>query len=189
MHRFVLAMNHLRWSALSSTRWSTLRIGGQKRLGDKPLHLRPVIRFGVLVGVFLLAGLRMLPAASVQEEVRAADTARVMATIAGNVDRLAPLLSDHLAYGHADGRVQDKAELLAAVGSSRMKYEAYDYEELQITPLDDNVVTLSGRARLRARIGPQLVAFRLRFLAVWRREDGAWRLFAYQSAQLPAPGK
>lgn len=143
----------------------------------------------IIITLFLLAGPSMLSAATVQEEVRAADAARVMATIAGNIDRLAPLLSEHLSYGHADGRVQSKAELLAAVGSNRMKYEAYDYEELQITPLDDNVVTLSGRARLRGRLGPQLVAFRLRFLAVWRREDGAWRLFAYQSAQLPAPGK
>jgi len=128
-------------------------------------------------------------AASLQEEVRTADTARIMATIAGDTTRLAPLLSDALIYGHADGRVQNKEDFLGAVKSSRMKYEAYDYEELQIDRVSDDVATMSGRARLRAVAGGKTVAFRLRFLAVWRHESGKWQLQAYQSAPLPEPVK
>jgi ketosteroid isomerase-like protein len=126
-----------------------------------------------------------LGAASPAEAVRAADTARVMATIAGDVARLAPRLSDQLSYGHSDGGVQTKAEFLGAVQSNRIKYEAYDYEEVQVVPVADGVATMTGRARLRASAGGQQVAFSLRFLAVWRQEDGAWRLLAYQSARLP----
>ncbi|MFI5355798.1 MAG: nuclear transport factor 2 family protein [Opitutales bacterium] len=137
--------------------------------------------------LFLGLTLRPLRAASAEAEVRAADAARVMATIAGNVDRLAPLLSDQLSYGHGDGRVQTKAEFLAAVRTNQMHYEVYDYEELHVRPVGDDVVTLTGRARLRVRAGAQLVAFRLRFLAVWHREAGAWRLFAYQSTPLSLP--
>jgi hypothetical protein len=142
--------------------------------------------------VFLLCAFFALlaPAAlagPVETAVRAADAARVAATIAGDVTRLGPLLSDQLAYGHADGRVQTKTELLAALGSSRMRYETYDYEETQINPVDDEVATMTGRARLVVRADDRHLAFRLRFLAVWHREHGVWRLFAYQSAQLPAP--
>ena len=128
-------------------------------------------------------------AASLQEEVRATDAARIMATIAGDSTRLAPLLSDALIYGHADGRVQTKDEFLGAVKSSRMKYETYDYEELQIHRVSDDVATMSGRARLRAGAGGKSIAVRLRFLAGWRREAGAWRLCAYQSVPLPEPAK
>lgn len=124
-------------------------------------------------------------AASPQEEVRAADTARIMATIAGDAARLEPLLSDALSYGHADGRVQNKADFLAALKTVRVKYEAYDYEELHIARVSDDVATMTGRAKLRATAAGKTVAFRLRFLAVWRREDGAWRLCAYQSVPLP----
>jgi ketosteroid isomerase-like protein len=124
-----------------------------------------------------------------QEEVRATDAARIMATIAGDTDRLAPLLSDALIYGHADGRVQSKEELLGAVKSSRMKYVAYDYEEQQIARVSDDVATMTGRAKLRVVAGGKPVAFRLRFLAVWRREAGNWRLSAYQSVPLPEPIK
>lgn len=126
-------------------------------------------------------------AAPLTEEVRAADAARIMATIAGDTVRLAPLLCDALTYGHSDGRLQTKAELLGAVKSNRVKYEAYDYEELHIARVNDDVATMTGRASLRATAGGQRVAFRLRFLAVWRREAGAWRLCAYQSAPLAAP--
>ncbi len=139
-----------------------------------------------LIHSLLLAFLVLrVSAAPLADDVRAADTARVMATIAGDVPRLAPLLSDELSYGHADGRVQTKADFLGAVQSTRVKYEAYDYEETKITRVDDDVATMTGRAKLRATAGGQHVAFRLRFLSVWRRESGVWRLFAYQSARLP----
>ncbi|MBP9913795.1 MAG: nuclear transport factor 2 family protein [Opitutaceae bacterium] len=140
----------------------------------------------LLVGVFLLAALP-LHASSLVDDVRAADTARIMATIAGDVQRLAPLLSDALTYGHADGRVQTKADFLDAVKTSRVKYEAYDYEEANVTRVDDNVATMTGRAKLRASAGTQHVEFRLRFLSVWRRESDTWRLLAYQSVRLPEP--
>ncbi|MBS0663066.1 MAG: nuclear transport factor 2 family protein [Verrucomicrobia bacterium] len=139
-----------------------------------------------LLGATLLAA-TMLRAATPGDEVRAADTARVMATIAGQVDRLDPLLSSGLIYAHADGRVQTKAEFLAAVKSGRIKYDSYDYDDVKITPVTDEVVIMTGRARLRATAGAVSVAFSLRFQSVWRREDGAWRLFAYQSAKLAEP--
>ena len=143
--------------------------------------------FHLLLLFVLVAG--RVSAASLQEEVRATDAARIMATIAGDTTRLAPLLSDALIYGHADGRVQTKDEFLGAVKSSRMKYEAYDYEELQIDRVSDDVATMTGRARLRAVAGGKTIAFRLRFLAVWRREAGKWQLQAYQSAPLTAPAR
>lgn len=137
-----------------------------------------------LLALFLLLVLRAT-AAPLADEVRAADSARIMATIAGDTTRLAPLLSDDLSYGHADGRVQTKADFLGAVSAARVKYEAYDYEEVGVRSVDDNVATMSGRAKLRATAAGQHVEFRLRFLALWRRESGAWRLLAYQSAVLP----
>jgi len=133
-----------------------------------------------------LFGALRVCAATIEEEVRTTDAARIRATIAGEAERLAPLLSDRLSYGHADGRVQTKADFLDAVRSHHMRYESYDYEFLQIDRVTDEVAALSGRASLIVRIGEQHVAFRLRFLAVWHREADGWKLFAYQSAQLPA---
>ena len=142
----------------------------------------------LLPALLLTALLALRAVAGPQEDaVKAADSARVMATIAGDVARLDPLLSDALSYGHADGRVQTKADFLGAVKTNRVKYEAYDYEEANIARVDDETAIMTGRASLRAIAGDRHVAFRLRFLSVWRRESGAWRLFAYQSTPLSEP--
>ena len=143
-------------------------------------------RLVCLIGFGLLAALP-LRAASLEEDVRAADASRVLATIAGNVTRLEPLLSNALLYMHADGRVQSKAEFLNAVKTAQIKYESYNYADVKVTRVTDDVAYMSGRARLRATAGTLHVEFTLSFLSVWRREDGAWRMVAYQSAKLSEP--
>ncbi len=137
----------------------------------------------------VLLSLVCLPARaiSVADEVRTADTARVLATVRSDTHRIASLLSDQLHYGHADGRMQTKNEFIAAVRTSQMKYEAYDYLEREVAPVSDDVAIMTGRAKLKVSINGRRLEFVIQFLAVWRREHGAWHLFAYQSAQLGEP--
>ena len=142
--------------------------------------------------LFLFLALLCLPllaahAMSVEEEVRAADTARVLATVRGDTTRVASLLSAQLHYGHTDGRVQTKDQFISAIRGSQMKYEAYDYTERVITPVGNDVAVMNGRAKLRVNTGDKRLEFSVQFLAVWKKEGEAWRLLAYQSAQLPAP--
>ena len=142
----------------------------------------------LLCSLALLA-LAALPlrAESVEEEVRIADTARVLASLHGDADRLSRLLSDSLTYGHVTGGVQTKEVLLAAVRTNRIKYETYDYLEKKITRVSDDLAIITGRVRLKASMGQDHADYSVRFLAVWRREDGVWRLFAYQSCKLSDP--
>ena len=143
-------------------------------------------RLALLLSLLLLVA-APLRAASVEEEVKIADTARVLSTLRGDADRLARLLSDSLIYCHADGRVQSKEVFLAAVRTNRVKYDAYDYQETKITRVTDDVAIMTGHAQLKASMGSEHVAFALRFLSVWRRESGEWRMVAYQSSRLAEP--
>lgn len=143
-------------------------------------------RLSVLFALLILIAVP-LRAESVEEGVRIADTARVLSTLRGDADRLSRLLSDNLIYNHADGRVQTKEVLLAAVRTNKVKYEAYDYLEKKISRVSDDVAVMSGRAHLKASSPKEHVEFDIRFLAIWRREDGEWRLFAYQSTPLSEP--
>lgn len=117
--------------------------------------------------------------------VKRADAARVQATISGDAARLRELLTDDLSYGHNDGRVQTKAEFINAVASKQSRYEAVDYLETNLKETAPGVATMTGRVRLRVSRGEVRVEFTLRFLAVWREENGQWRLHAYQSTRLP----
>jgi len=148
-----------------------------------PLRLRCF--FGLVAALALFSAVAR--AANPLDAVRAADTARIQAIIAGDLARLAPLLSDDLLYGHADGGAQTKAQFLTAVGTSRMKYEAYDYGDTKLTEVAPGVVTMTGTASLRGVRVAERVAFALRFLAVWREEGGKWQLVAYQSTRVAEP--
>jgi len=143
-------------------------------------------RLSLLLALLALCALP-LRSATVEEEVRIADTARVLSTLHGDADRLSRLLSDDLVYGHLNGGTQSKSDLLSAVRSNRIKYETYDYLEIKITRISGELATITGRAHLKASAGAEHVDYAVRFLAVWRRENGDWHLFAYQSTRIADP--
>ncbi len=118
-------------------------------------------------------------------DVRTADDNRIAATLQPDAARLESLLAESLSYGHANGLVQSRTELIQALQSRALVYHSYDYEERTVTPLTDHVALMIGIARLTASAGKQSVAFRLRFLSVWKKTDGQWELHSYQSIRLP----
>ncbi|MEO7414640.1 MAG: nuclear transport factor 2 family protein [Opitutaceae bacterium] len=140
-----------------------------------------------LILLCLGMGCAPLRAADALAAVQLADAARVKATIAGDVQRLGELLTDDLLYGQNDGRVQTKTEFLNAVTSNQVKYEALEYQDTKLVETAPHVVTMTGLVHLKVSRGQTRVEFGVRFLAVWREDDGKWRLHAYQSARLPEP--
>ena len=112
--------------------------------------------------------------------VRAADEERIAATIARDTERLSAVLSQDLHYANADGRVQTKVEFLAAVRESSARYLSVEPRDVKLLAAD-GAVTMSGRAHILAEDQGQRVRLVLQFLAVWRDENGHWRLLAYQS--------
>lgn len=118
--------------------------------------------------------------------VRAADQERIAATIARDTDRLAAVLSQDLHYTNADGRVQTKPQFLAAVRESSARYLAVEPRDVKLLSVDDGAVTMTGRAHILADDQGRRVQLVLQFLAVWREENGHWRLLAYQSTPASA---
>ena len=113
-----------------------------------------------------------------------ADEQRIAAVLAGDLATLSDRLSDDLRYALADGRVQTKSEYLAAVKSSQAKYRSFKPSHLHFSVIDDHAVAVDGQARFVVDAGGQRIESTIRFLAVWREENGRWRLLAYQSAQI-----
>ena len=118
-----------------------------------------------------------------KEDVRAADLRRISALINGDRATLDAVLDDSLTYGHADGRVQTKAELLAALSSGAVTYHSYDGPPPTVR-VEGGIALLSGVAELQASARGTRVQLSLRYLAVYARKESAWRLIAYQSARI-----
>ena len=141
-----------------------------------------LIRFAA---VAFAAGLCMQTASAEPAVISAlrADKARLAAMMAGNGNALAELMSDQLRFVHSDGRVESKAEYVKNLMAGDTAYADAKTSELETTQVSSDVVVVLGVQEMRKRLGPTWSDIKLRYLAVWRNENGAWRMVAWQSAR------
>ena len=121
--------------------------------------------------------------------VKAADKARVTAMQSPDRDKLGVIFSDELRYAHSNGVVDTKASFIDILTTGKTKYVGYDYEEQNFTFPVPGIALMSGRAHVKAMTATGEMDSVLSFLAVWREENGKWRILAWQSCKLPAVTK
>ncbi len=114
------------------------------------------------------------------------ERARCAALLAADVEALAALLSERLVFAHATAVYEDKASLLAKMASGNIVYDTLDITEPQVVDLGDTALLVS-RLTAAVRVGGQPKTIDNRTLSVWTREDGVWRLVAYQPTAIPRP--
>ena len=112
-----------------------------------------------------------------------ADKARLTAMMAGDGDALARLMSDQLRFVHSDGRVESKADYVKNMMAGDTQYADAKTSELETMQVSPEVVVVLGVQDMRKRLGTEWSNIKLRYLAVWRNENGVWRMVAWQSAR------
>ena len=152
-------------------------------------HLHRTLAAAALVALFApTAGLAAphteTPSAEAEKQVREAQARRLEIMVQGDTAALAPLLTDDLVYTHATGQVETKAQFLESLSSGRLRYRAIAAPDAVVRIYGDTAV-VTGRADIQATAGGRDVAFAARYLAVYVREGGAWRLVAWQNTRLP----
>jgi hypothetical protein len=119
-------------------------------------------------------------------ELLKADEQRLRALVDADVPALQALLGDELRYVHADGRVETKYVLIAALESQGVDYVAARSRDAAARAYGEaGVVSGTMQVRVREGGGPER-KLRMLYTAVYARRDGAWRLVAYQSTTAPA---
>lgn len=122
------------------------------------------------------------------KEVTAADDARVTATL--NVDKTAleKIFSDDLHYAHSTGVVDTKADFIEILTSGKNKYLKIDYLKRDFSFPASEIALMTGQVRIKSdSVTRGVNEFTLSYLAVWKKENDAWRFHAWQSARLPEP--
>ena len=111
-------------------------------------------------------------------------TRRFQAMIDNDLVTLDEVLAPDLVYVHTTGRVEDKAAFLASLETGRLKY-------LAVTPSDvdvrvyGNLAVVVGTSAMEVNARGNGLSFSIRFIEVYRAEEGGWRLVAWQSTPLP----
>lgn len=126
-----------------------------------------------------------MPAAAAGEPATAAvlhaDAARLAAMMAGDGAALGRLMSDELVFVHSDGRLESKADYVKNLTAGDTAYTNARTSELKALKPSVDVVVLIGVQDMRKKLGDTWSNIHLRFLSIWRNENGTWRMFAWQS--------
>jgi hypothetical protein len=93
------------------------------------------------------------------------------------------LLSNDVTYGHSNGWVENKQEVIADLYNGKLSYERIVPSKPEIT-IAGKVAQVRNTAEIYATFNGQQMFFRLAVLQVWISENGHWVLFARQSAPI-----
>jgi ketosteroid isomerase-like protein len=112
------------------------------------------------------------------DAVLAADDRRLEAMAACDLKALSNTLSEDLLYTHSSGTVDTKDSYLAKIRSGAVRYERGMRSEVLAFHAHD-VVWLQGKLNISISREGGLLVLNARFLSVWVREAGHWRMRAY----------
>jgi ketosteroid isomerase-like protein len=146
------------------------------------MKLRSLLLYAALGGL-ISATVQSLLAQPAVISVLRADKARIAAMMAGDGEALARLMSDQLRFAHSDGRVESKADYVKNLMAGETAYADAKTSELETMQVSPDVVVILGVQEMKKRLGATWSEIKLRYLAVWRNENGTWRMVAWQSAR------
>ena len=118
-------------------------------------------------------------------EIEARDAARTKATIAGDVQALADFFADSLRYTHSSASVDTKAGYLENLRSGFYRYQGFTDlgREFQV---HGDTALVYGDVQIDVVVKGTPKKVMSRYLAVWLRQGGVWRMAAWQSTPIPA---
>jgi ketosteroid isomerase-like protein len=107
------------------------------------------------------------------------------ALLSGNIEALDSILADDfLMIDLLAGSEITKPMLLAAVGSSQVKFEAIDPVESKTRIYSCDTAVVVGRTEMRFRAGESGFSFSSRYTHVFVLQDGSWQLASAQGTQI-----
>lgn len=118
------------------------------------------------------------------EALRQMESRRLAAMVRADTAALRPMLDDGLSYTHSNAMVETKESHLAAIGSRRTVYRALvpvslSYRLVGVLAIGTGLVSAQGALEGTA------FDVTLRVTTVHARQDGTWRLLAWQSTRVP----
>jgi ketosteroid isomerase-like protein len=98
---------------------------------------------------------------------------------------LSNCLAEDLVYVHSNGMQDTKESLMNKIMSGALQYTSVDVQQADIRTFKETA-WIHGAAKIKVRNGKDSpeIELSIRYLDIYKREDGEWRLVAWQSAKL-----
>lgn len=96
---------------------------------------------------------------------------------------LKELLRDELQYGHSNGWVQTKRELMDDLYNGKLTYKAINAKE-ETRIIEKNIAAVRSWAEVECVMDGKPLTVKLKVLQIWVWKHGKWEMFARQSAKI-----
>ena len=134
------------------------------------------------------AGALALAAASVPAHAESADEAAVgkaiedltKAMMAADKAKLEALTADQLSYGHSSGKVETKAEFVAAIADKKTIFKSITLSNPSVAVVGNNAIARHIFAA-EVEAGGQASSPKIGVMQVWVKDGGGWKLLARQA--------
>jgi hypothetical protein len=126
-----------------------------------------------------------MTADDVAAQIRALEDRRYQALADADVVTLGELLSPELIYVHSDASSDTRQSYLDKVAARVLVYGVMEHPVSRVTVRGECALVF-GEMRGEVQVNGATRVLNSWVLAVWAREDGAWRLLAFQPTRVPA---
>jgi ketosteroid isomerase-like protein len=121
----------------------------------------------------------------ISAQISALEARRYQAMTDGDVAVLDELLCADVVYTHSDATRETKQSYLDRIANGFFDYGPLSHPEAAIVVHGDCAIVV-GDMRGEVQIAGQTRVLNSSALAVWVREDGTWRLLAFQPTKYPS---
>ena len=146
----------------------------------------------VATGALAIGGLALMRSSSA--EAQSADEAAVtkaveglrQATLSQQKSQLEELCHPQLAYGHSDGRVENKAEFINGVMTRKATVKSLTLSDHVINVVGANAIARHAWTS-ESEMDGKATTTKIKVMQVWLKDGGAWKLLSRQAARPPQP--
>lgn len=133
--------------------------------------------------LFLIMSLSLSPQKADVKSVEAAVAAFDKALLGKDSSSLKSLLSDKLNYGHSNGWIQTKRNVIDDLYNGKLVYQKINAQTPEVV-MEGSTAAARMQADIDVLLDGKPMQFRLKVLQVWVSTNKHWKLLARQSVKV-----
>lgn len=118
-----------------------------------------------------------------EQEVLEAHEKRRTATLNGDANTVASMMTDDLTFTHANAVVETKEQFIDALESRRLQYKTLTDEDLQVR-VNGTTGVVSGTVHIVVDASGTEYDLRVLFTELWVKEDDTWKMMLWHATEV-----
>lgn len=101
--------------------------------------------------------------------------------ISGDSEKLESLLDEKLSFGHSNGLIETKSDLINHLQTGYLKYQQIEDQEISEIQILKQLATVRRLIKVRGNLQDRSFDMKLKVLETWIRKGKSWQLLNRQS--------